>query len=162
MPPTKLPKSGSDQALARLRLDARLSPLRDNKNATAVPRGGWLRAVRKALGMSMDDVAERLGITRSSVARMESSEQRETIQLDTLRRVARAMDCELAYVLIPKASLEQTVKKQRNKAAQQLSDKVRVHMALEGQEARDPSLDQWRLDRAAELVPARMLWKSSK
>lgn len=159
---TKRARSVSNQALARLRLDARLRPIREHRDATAVPRGGWLRAVRMALGMSMDDVAQRLGITRSSVARMESSEQRETIQLDTLRRVAQALDCELAYVLIPKVPLDQSVKQQRVKAARQLSSKVRVHMALEGQDTQDAAMEQWRLDRAAELVPAHKLWKPDK
>lgn len=162
MATTKSTPSGSNQALARLRLDTRLRPIAELRAAMAAPRGGWLRAVRKALGMSTEDVAERLGVTRSSVARMEASEQRETIQLDTLRRVAQAMDCELVYVLIPRTSLEHSVQQQRSIAARQLSGKVRTHMALEGQDTEDAAMTQWRLDRAAELVPARKLWKSRK
>jgi len=162
MATTKPTRSGSNQALARLRLDARLRPIVELRAAMTVPRGGWLRAVRKALGMSSDDVAQRLGVTRSSVARMETSEQRETIQLDTLRRVARAMDCELAYVLMPRTSLEHSVQRQRDEAARQLSSKVRTHMALEGQDTEDAAMTQWRLDRAAELVTARKLWKTRR
>lgn len=159
---SKRSRSSSDPTLARLRLDARLRLIREHRAATAVPRGGWLRAVRKALGMSMDDLAQRLGVTRSSVARIEASEQRETIQLDSLRRVATALGCELAYVLIPKESLEKTVEEQRTRAAKQMSNKVRVHMALEGQDTQGAALDQWRLDHAADLVPARKLWKARR
>ena len=117
MATTKPTHSGSNQALARLRPDARLRPIAELRAAMAAPRGGWLRAVRKALGMSTEDVAVRLGVTRSSVARMETSEQRDTIQLDTLRRIAQAMDCELAYVLIPRTSLKHSVQQQRSKTA---------------------------------------------
>ncbi|MBK6727926.1 MAG: helix-turn-helix domain-containing protein [Xanthomonadales bacterium] len=119
MATTKPTHSGSYQALARLRLDTRLRPIAELRAAMAAPRGGWLRAVRKAMGMSTEDVAVRLVVTRSSVARMETSEQRDTIQLDTLRRIAQAMDCELACVLIPRTSLEHSVQRERSKAARQ-------------------------------------------
>jgi predicted DNA-binding mobile mystery protein A len=145
-----------------VRLDARLAVLRANRAATAVPRGGWIRAIRQALGMSLDDMAERLGVTRSSAARLESSEQRETLQLDTLRRAAEALDCELAYVLIPKRPLQEMVELQRAAMAQRLNAKVHTHMALEGQDTPDSSLDEWRLQHGSELVSDRQLWKKPK
>jgi predicted DNA-binding mobile mystery protein A len=155
-------KNPPDRALARLRLDSRLEPLRANRGAMAIPRGGWLRAVRRALGMSLEDVALQLRITRSSVTRLETSEQKGTIQLDSLRRAAEALNCELAYVLIPKVSLETTVEQQRLKVARQLNAQVRTHMSLEDQDTRDPNLEKWREDRAMALVRDRQLWKTRK
>lgn len=155
-------KSGSDRALARLRLDTRMQPLRENLSATAVPRGGWLRVIRQALGMTRNDMAARLGITSSTVARIEASEQRETIQLDTLRRAAAALDCELVYALVPRQPLEQTVEQQRQKLVRALNAKVHMHMALEGQDTPDAGLDTWRRDRAAASIADRQLWKSRK
>lgn len=155
----KAKKPDTDRALARLRLDARLQPLRPNLGAMAVPRGGWLRAIRNALGMSLEDIADRLGTTRSSVARVEASEQRETIQLDTLRRTAEALNCELVYVLVPKLPLDEAVEQARVKLARQLSARVQNHMSLEGQHTSDPTLDARRLDRAAASVSDRQLWK---
>ena len=159
-PPAK--NTASDRALARLRLDSRLEPLRANHDALTIPRGGWLRAIRRALNMSLDDVAVRLGVTRSSVARLEASEKSGTIQLDSLRRAAAALNCELAYVLIPKAPLQATVEQQRLKVARQLSAKVCTHMALEGQDTNDAHLEKWREDRALALVRDRDLWKTRK
>lgn len=162
MAPHKPTQPGADRALARLRLDARLLPLRSQLGALAVPRGGWLRAIRTALGMSLEDVAERLGTTRSSAARVEASEQRATIQLDTLRRVAEALNCELVYALVPKLPLDEAVENERIRLARQLSAKVQTHMALEGQHVREPSLDARRLDRAAVSVSDRQLWKKTR
>jgi predicted DNA-binding mobile mystery protein A len=156
----KIPSS--NRALARLRLDARLQPLRANQGAMAIPRGGWLRAIRNALGMSLEDMAGRLGITRSSALRIETSEDRGTIQLDTLRRTAEALNCELVYVLIPKLPLEKVVEQQRLKLARQRNAKVHTHMLLEGQDTQDASLDTWRLDRAVASIPDRELWKLPK
>lgn len=155
-------KSSSDRALVRLRLDARLQPLRENHSATAVPRGGWLRVIRQALGMTRNDMATRLGITPSTVARIEASEQRETIQLDTLRRAAAALDCELVYALVPRQPLQQAVEHRRQKLVRALNAKVHTHMALEGQDTPDDGLDTWRRDRAASSISDRQLWKSQK
>ena len=107
-------------------------------------------------------MAERLGTTRSSAARVEASEQRATIQLDTLRRVAEALNCELVYALVPKLPLDEAVEKERIRLARQLSAKVQTHMALEGQHVREPSLDARRLNQAAVSVSDRQLWKKPK
>jgi len=145
--------------LARLRLDARIQPLRDHQSATAVPRGGWLRVIRQALGMTRNDMAARLGLTSSTIVRIEASEQRETIQLDTLRRAASALDCELVYALIPRQPLEQAVEQQREKLVRALNAKVHTHMALEGQDTPGADMDTWRRDRAAASISDRQLWK---
>lgn len=162
MSKSKTEKSSADRALARLRLDARLQPLRENQSATAVPRGGWLRVIRQALGMTQAEMAARSGVALSTAARIEASEQRGTIQLDTLRRAAAALDCELVYALVPRQPLEQAVEQQRQKLARALNAKVHTHMALEGQDTADAGLDTWRRDRAAASVSDRQLWKLRK
>jgi predicted DNA-binding mobile mystery protein A len=162
MPTSRANAPPTDRTLARLRLDSRLEPVRSNRAALATPRGGWLRAMRRALGMSLADMADRLGSVPSSVSRLELSEQKGTIQLDSLRRAAEALNCELAYVLIPREPLEPFVDKRRRLVAKQLNATVRTHMALEGQDTRDTRLDQWREDRAVALVSDRQLWKKRK
>lgn len=127
-----------------------------------VPRGGWLRATRQALGMSLEDLASRLGIARSTVGRIEESEQRGTIQLNTLQRMAAEMNCDLAYALVPRVPLEKAVEDQRLAVARRLNSKVRTHMSLEGQDTEDKSLEHWRDERASALVSDRQLWKPIK
>ena len=73
------------------------------------PERGWVNAIRRALGMTEAQLAERMGITQSSLHRLESSEAAGTIGLDSLRRAAEALDCEVAYVLVPREQLEATV-----------------------------------------------------
>lgn len=155
-------KSIMSRNLGRNRLDFRLSSLRDMSGKFTVPHQGWLQAIRHALGMTLQDLAARLGITRSTLSRLEVSEQKGTIQLDTLRRVAAAMNCDLAYVLIPRVPLQTMVDQQRQQVAEDLNAKVRTHMALEGQEETDPSLAPWRTERGDALISDRQLWKSKK
>ncbi len=54
-----------------------------------------IRDTRKRLGMSIYDLAEKLGITAGAVSQMERSEFEETIQISTLKRALKAMGADL-------------------------------------------------------------------
>lgn len=148
--------------LARARLDASLSPLRELRTRMTPPRSGWSKAIRTALGMTLDDLAVHLGITRSALSRLEASEQKQTIQLDSLRRVAEALDCDLVYALVPREPLQAMVDRQRARAAQELNARTRTHMRLEDQDEKDPDLADWRKQHSTSLVSDRRLWKTRK
>ena len=148
--------------IARTRLDDRLATLRAQRDTIAVPRGGWLRAIRSALGMTLEDVAVRMGITRSVLSRLEASEQKATIQLDSLRRVAEALNCDVVYALVPREPLQAMVERQRDLVARELETRTRTHMRLENQDEMDPSLADWRKKHSTSLVSDRQLWKTRK
>ena len=67
-----------------------------------VPKGGWIRAIRKMRGLSLTAVAKRLDLQRQNVFQFEKSEEQGHILIANLRRVADAMECELVYAIIPK------------------------------------------------------------
>ena len=125
--------SGSARRRARLALDSRLAQ-RDRLTSTlTVPKAGWIHAIRSALGMSTSDLGARLGVTPSTVTRMERSEHSQSIQLDTLARAANALDCDLVYALVPRASLEDAVRAQATRRARQELAAIDHSMALEKQ-----------------------------
>ncbi len=62
-----------------------------------------------------------MAVGQSTISGIEHSETRGTIKLDTLRRAAAALDCDVIYYLVPRTSLEDTVRLQaRHKAQEQL------------------------------------------
>jgi DNA-binding XRE family transcriptional regulator len=63
-----------------------------------------LLAARQRAGMTQADVAERMGIAQSSVARLESTagSRKHAPSLATLRRYADAVGCELHITLTAK------------------------------------------------------------
>ena len=63
---------------------------------------GWLRAVRLAVGFPAAEVAGRMGVGAGDLYRMEYAEKRGVIRLETLRRAAGALGCDLVYGLAPK------------------------------------------------------------
>ena len=150
----------ADNARARSRLDARLGPLQRLRDEPR-PHAGWIRAIRSALGMSGRELADRLGVRQQSIPDLERSEQRETIKLETLRRAADALDCDLAYFLIPRRGLDSAVRDQaRRKAAAHLAP-IAHHSRLEDQSVSDADTEA-RLDRlATRLVDRRGLWTES-
>ncbi len=79
-----------------------MSVTADSAEEPSTPPGGWLRAVRKARGVSQQQLAEKLGFKRQAWAQLEASEAREAISLYSLRRAADALGYELEYRLVPR------------------------------------------------------------
>jgi transcriptional regulator with XRE-family HTH domain len=63
---------------------------------------GWLRTVRQLVGISATEAAGRIGVRKREIFRTESREERGVIELQTLRRAAESLGCELVYGLVPK------------------------------------------------------------
>ncbi len=63
---------------------------------------GWLRTVRRAVGIPVAQAAGRIGVKKDEVFRMEHAERRGAIELQTLRRAAEALGCEVVYGLTPR------------------------------------------------------------
>jgi ABC-2 type transport system ATP-binding protein len=107
---------------------------------------GWLRALRQMLEIPVDEFAQRLGVSRREIFRLEKSEEESRIQLGTLRRAAEALDCELIYALTPRqgtlgemAAVRGAAREAARKQAQADADERRV---AEGKprKGRDPQL----------------------
>lgn len=99
------------------RLDDRLAFLREAVRGTAGPDERQLFGLiaervterRKAWGMSQRELAELCGTTQSAIARVERGARPPRI--DTLARIAAALDCELTIELRPRTNPPQGGKK---------------------------------------------------
>ncbi len=146
----------STAAQGRRALDQRLAQLRPVERFS-VPRTGWIKALRESLVMSQLDLARRLSLTQAAVASMERSEANDKIQLDTLRRVADTMDCDLVYALVPRVGLESTLRAEaRRKLAPHLRAVVQT-MSLEDQGS-SPEAELVE-DEITHLIESRQVWK---
>jgi len=99
-----------------------------------VPPGGWLRAVREALGITQAQLARRLGISRQSLQDFERAEAEGRITLESLERVARALDCRLVYAVVPEnGSLDDIRMRRAEAVADRLLKPTSHSMKLEAQ-----------------------------
>ena len=152
--------SAASRRQARRSLDERAELLRDEATHFAVPRSGWLRAIREALGMSSNDLAARMGVAESTVVRLEVSELADTAQLSSLRRAAEALDCDLVYALVPRRPLEERVQEQAGKQAVKFLDPVQHTMLLEDQTPKRSVAERLLADAAADWVDRPGLWSA--
>ena len=97
------------------------------------PVKGWIRAIRDALGMNGRQLADRLGEHRSRTEQIEQQELTGSLTLKTMRRTAEALDCVFVYGLVPRRSLEQTVRNQAKQVAAKRLARASHTMGLENQ-----------------------------
>jgi predicted DNA-binding mobile mystery protein A len=122
------------------------------------PAAGWIRATRDALGMSGVDLAKRLGVTQPNVVQLESSENAGTIQLDTLRRAAAAMDCTVVYGLVPNGSLDAIVRRRAQSVAERDLAATDHSMRLEAQSPPDALREDVLAEITEQVIDTRRLW----
>lgn len=99
----------------------------------ARPVGGWVGAIREALGLSATALAKRLGMSHTAISKFEKAEAQDTITLGSLRKLASALDCELQYALIPRLPLEEQLKEQALRVAKARLAPAAHSMSLEAQ-----------------------------
>ncbi|OFY64110.1 MAG: XRE family transcriptional regulator [Bacteroidetes bacterium RBG_13_43_22] len=99
-----------------------------------IPPSGWIFAIRQALGMSLRQLGNRMGITSQSVKEMEEREKKGTISLNVLRKFGKSMDMKFIYGFIPKQkSLEKLVEERAVRLAEEIVKRTSVNMELEDQ-----------------------------
>lgn len=101
----------------------------------AIPPTGWIRAIRLALGMSSQQLGNKLAITRQGVQDMERREKDGSITLKSLQEAANALDMKLVYGLVPNDnSLEALIDRKAKELAIQIVLRTSNSMRLEDQE----------------------------
>jgi hypothetical protein len=69
------------------------------------PTEGWLKTARKSMLLSLGGAAKNAGISPTKWKDFEDRESKGTIQINSLTKLAEALDCELVYAVRPKARL---------------------------------------------------------
>jgi predicted DNA-binding mobile mystery protein A len=141
-------------AQSRARLDERLTQFRPAERYRP-PNRGWIRAIREALGMSTAQLAKRLGVRQPSIVDLERSEEKGSIELATLRRVAEALDCTLVYALVPNQPLETTIRARALSLLRRRRRPIEHAMLLEAQDVGGPVTERHVDDIIRETSPRR-------
>ena len=127
-------------------LDKKTSDLKSAKNIV-LQSSGWIKTVREAIGMTVSQLAARLGVTQPRITKMESNE--DNLKLSTMKKAAEAMNCEFVYYFKPKTTFQNLVDEQAQKKAAEVLKTVNVNMALENQEIAE---DEAVKDFASDLI----------
>ncbi len=121
---------------------------------------GWLKTVRKALGMSGSQLAIRLGVTKGRVSQAESAELSGSATLKSMQNMAKAMECRFVYAVIPEKEIERVIRDRAVLKAKEQIKAASTQMALEAQSLNDEQL-AFDVDRLASEIIEKMpsdLW----
>ena len=147
----------------KLQLDQLDRKLDKYKMASKVtpPPSGWIRSIRLSLGMTLQQLAEKLSITKQSVYELEKREKEGNITLKSLKEVANAMDLQLVYALVPKdGSLDLLIERKAQELAQRIVSRTSDNMKLEAQENSKERIEKAIHERSITLKSEmpRVLW----
>lgn len=142
-------------------LEEAFTPLRKVIDV-APPFGGWVRAIREAIGMTNVQLAKRSGRRApQSIEDLQQSEAAGTIKLDRLRELAEAMGCRLVYAVVPVKPLDELRKDRAVDVARKTLRRTSHSMKLEAQDVGSKE-EQRALDRQVEKLLAgnpKRLWE---
>ena len=121
------------QSLQIQQLNSKMLTVAAIKKITPPPTG-WIKAVRNALGMTLQQLGNKLSITKQSIQIIERREVEGSITLKTLRDVANGLDMELVYGFVPKdGSLDALIERKAKALATQIVMRSANTMNLENQ-----------------------------
>ena len=153
-----MPKTSSNLRVKQV--DAKLANWR-KLLSEPIPKGGWLRLIREALGMTTAQLAKRLGVAQQAIAKFERNEAAGKITLESLVRVAEALGCQLTYAVVSKEPLSEMQRARARALAEALTKPVAHSMKLEAQGVSERAMQRQRNELAEELLRGspRNLWR---
>ena len=116
----------------------------------STPPIGWIKAIRTAIGMSMQQLGNKLNISKQGVFDIEKREKDGSITIKSLREIARAMDMQLVYGFVPNdGSLDRMIERRATEVATQIVIRTAITMKLEDQANSKKRIDMAIKERAA-------------
>ena len=140
------------------------------RSVTAVPDWLWerlpvtdqIRLIRETLGMTQDQLAERIGVGQSAVAQIENKKAAD-IQLSTLEKIAIALNCELLVRFVPKEEMKDLLDKKRGELALKLLSISTGSTALEMQKPQQKYIEKEIEEKKEDILKKHrsQLWRKS-
>ena len=149
-------KEPKEQKIITKQISRKLEELRPFAELTqAVP--SWINYLRQGLGMSLTQLAARVGVAQSSLSSSIKLEEEGRITVNKLRQIAEAMNCDLVYGFVPRKKIEDLVRDQAIKKTLGLMKETETHMGLEDQKV-TLDKDERLKDLVEERIYSKYLW----
>ena len=118
----------------------------------AMPPTGWIKAIRTALGMSMQQLGNKLSISKQGILDIENREKEGSITIKSLKEIARVLDMQLVYGFVPNdGSLDALIEKRATELATKIVMRTSNTMKLEDQGNSNERLKKAITERTAEI-----------
>ena len=100
----------------------------------AVPPTGWIKAIRTAIGMSMQQLGNKLAVSKQGIQDIENREKDGSITIKSLKEIGKALDMQLVYGFVPNdGSLDALIDRKAKELATKIVLRTSNTMKLEDQ-----------------------------
>jgi len=118
----------------------------------AIPPTGWIKAIRTAIGMSMQQLGNKLNVSKQGILDIEKREKDGAITIKSLKEIARALDMQLVYGFVPnEGSLNALIEKRATELATKIVLRTSDSMKLEDQGNTNKRIKKAIKERAEEI-----------
>ena len=149
-----------DRSLQREHLNEKMLAFY-SAGTVSFPPTGWIHAIRTALGMSMQQLGKRLGVTKQNIQNIELREKDGAITIKSLRELGAALDMRLVYGFVPNdGTLDALVDRKARELAEKIVRRTAQSMRLEAQQNSTERIEKAIGERAEEIkreMP-KLLW----
>jgi len=118
----------------------------------AVPPTGWIKAIRTAIGMTMQQLGNKLSVSKQGILDIEKREKEGAITIKSLKEIARVLDMQLVYGFVPNdGSLDDLIEKRAIELATKIVLRTSHTMKLEDQANSNKRIEMAIKERAKEI-----------
>lgn len=132
-------------------LDQKLKPFQKTE-IVLVPDKGWIHTIRTTLNMTMAQLGDKLGITKQGVKKIEESEAKGSISINSLKEVGNVLELKLVYGFVPKeGTIDSLISLKAEKLARKIVLRTNQNMKLEDQGISDEKIKASIIDLANDI-----------
>jgi len=123
-------------------LDRKLRPFLGTEKVI-VPAQGWVYNIRTALNMTLEQLGDKLNMSKQGVKKIEERESTESISIKSLKEIGNALDMKFVYGFVPKhETIENLVNYKSSELAKKIVLRTSNNMKLENQGNSDEQIDK--------------------
>ncbi len=117
-----------------------------------IPQKGWIHTIRTTLNMTMDQLGNKLNMTKGAIQKIEDREAEGQITINKLKDVGNALDMQLVYGFVPKDStLDNLINLKAENLARKIVLRTHQNMTLEDQAISDEKINASIIDLANDI-----------
>ena len=121
-------------------LDRKLKPFQKTKDVQ-MPDSGWVKHIRSALNMTLEQLGNRIKMTKQGVLNIERRESSGSISIRSLKEIGNAMEMQFVYGFVPNhGSIETFIDMKAKELAKKIVLRTNQHMKLENQGTSDKKI----------------------
>ncbi len=141
----------STKKLVIEQLDRKLQPFQGTEKVI-VPQKGWIYSIRTSLNMTLEQLGDKLQMTKQGVKKIEEREASQSISIKSLKDIGKALDMQFVYGFVPKhGSIDEMVTAKAKAIAERIVLRTNQNMKLENQGNSPEQINQAIMELASEL-----------